>query len=327
MTARSNQPDTIGTVLKDLLRRMKIAETAPQLTKASIKDGALRVLDAAFGVRVKLGRLDGDFDADGEPDWGLAIFDAAGDLVFLGTKAGLFVKGIVTASIITGSTISGSTVTGGTIQTDTPPNPRVVVTDAAPSPYDAAVQFFQGTEPAGAQGFIAQYLDPFTAREILGLGPSGLAGVGYPNRALIFLVSRKADGSGDREILLYAGERLTVDADKATFSNDVDVYGDLDVFQTFKVNAVPTRGTVKSGRFVGTTNGAGDLVIPHGLGSLPVGISLTMDWTYSLFGAAFVEPKLENYDATNLNVRIVNTQSFAPVAGQQFGVWWMVSNL
>lgn len=244
---KPNQPDSIGTVLKDLLRRMKIVETSPQLTQASIKDGALRVLDADFDERVKVGRLDADLDGDTEDDYGFVIFDEAGDWALLGTKQGVFVRGAMQGGTIDiggadatsfhvdaagrlwlgaalfadgpfrvdadgDVTVEGGTIVGSNIETAAAPAARVKVTDDAPAPYEAAIQFFTGTEPADAQGFIGEYVDPITDRAILGLGPSGLAGVGAANRALIFLVSKRADGSGDREILLNAGDKLYCDA-------------------------------------------------------------------------------------------------------------------
>ena len=55
----------------DLERRMIAIERSPQLTSSSIKDGALKVLDASGIVRAQLGK-----QADGSYD--IASFDAAG---------------------------------------------------------------------------------------------------------------------------------------------------------------------------------------------------------------------------------------------------------
>lgn len=59
---KRNQPDTIGTMLHDLDRRLRALETSPRLTSASIKDGTLTVRDADDDVRLRIGRLpDGSY--------------------------------------------------------------------------------------------------------------------------------------------------------------------------------------------------------------------------------------------------------------------------
>lgn len=73
-------PEELLSTLADLERRLVALERSPQLTSASIKDGALVVLDAAGVVRVKIGK-------DGT-DYGVKIYDAAGaNAVSLATLA------------------------------------------------------------------------------------------------------------------------------------------------------------------------------------------------------------------------------------------------
>jgi hypothetical protein len=340
---RSLQPDDLGRILNDLRSQLHQLQTSPRLTRASIKDGALRILDEDDEERAKFGRLDADLDGDGDPDWGLAIFDDAGDWALLGTKAGVFVRGSITGGTIdiggddassfhvdaagnlwvgaalfadapfrvaaSGDVaVEGGTIVGSNVETAASPAPRVKVTDDAPAPYEAAIQFFTGTEPADAQGFIGEYVDPFTSRAIVGLGPSGLAGAGYANRALMFLVSKRADGTGDREILLYAGEKLYVDAAEAQFTGDAHVFGG------FKVAGRDTDGQARGGFFSGTADGAGDLVFPHDMGAAPLGVSVTMA-IGSAFGAALMNPVVVAIDATNVQVRFYNSSTGAALNG------------
>jgi hypothetical protein len=63
-------PETILDTLHDLERRLVAIERSPQLTSASIKEGALDVLDAAGMLRVRIGK-------DGS-DYGVKVYDAAG---------------------------------------------------------------------------------------------------------------------------------------------------------------------------------------------------------------------------------------------------------
>lgn len=63
-------PDDLFAWLRDLDRRLVALERSPQLTQASVKDGALTVFDAAGVARVKIGK-------DGS-DYGVKVFDAAG---------------------------------------------------------------------------------------------------------------------------------------------------------------------------------------------------------------------------------------------------------
>ena len=63
-------PESILSTIADLERRLVNLERSPQLTSASIKDGALVVLDAAGVVRIKIGK-------DGT-DYGIKVYDAAG---------------------------------------------------------------------------------------------------------------------------------------------------------------------------------------------------------------------------------------------------------
>lgn len=343
---KPNLPDTVGSALKDLLRRVRTLETAPQLTKASIKDGALRILDAIFDVRLKLGRLDADLDGDGEDDYGLVIFDAAGDWALLGTKQGVFVRGQIQGGTIDiggadassfhvdaagrlwlgaalfadgpfrvdsngNLTVAGGTIVGASIETATAPAPRVRVTDDAPAPYEAGIQFFQGIEPVGAQGFIAQYLDTLTDREILGLAPSGLAGSGFANRALIFVVSKKADGTGDREILLMAGEKLYADAALTELTGRLKV-GNRGV-HTLRAGLAVDGGAVdpsvtqvfeQAGYWDVTTNAAGDgtltwpEVFPNGV--LDVQVTLSDGNLYT--GGTLLQVH-NNPNTTNVGVR------------------------
>lgn len=73
-------PDDLFAQLRDLERRLVALERSPQLTQASIKDGALTVFDAAGIARVKIGK-------DGT-DYGVKIYDAAGvNAVSLATLA------------------------------------------------------------------------------------------------------------------------------------------------------------------------------------------------------------------------------------------------
>jgi hypothetical protein len=72
--------DTLLSQMKDLERRLVALERSPQLTKSSIKEGALEVVDAAGVVRVRIGK-------DGA-DYGVKVYDAAGlNAVSLATLA------------------------------------------------------------------------------------------------------------------------------------------------------------------------------------------------------------------------------------------------
>jgi hypothetical protein len=62
--------EDLFSIIGDLIRRVEILERAPRLPAASIKEGALTILDAAGVVRVKVGQ-------DGA-DYGVKVYDAAG---------------------------------------------------------------------------------------------------------------------------------------------------------------------------------------------------------------------------------------------------------
>lgn len=89
-------PNTDAQWKSDVERRLAALERSPQLTNASIKDGHLEVVDADGIVRAKFGRLDVDYDGDGEPDWGLAIFTPFGLPAFLVSDVGWVAPGQTT---------------------------------------------------------------------------------------------------------------------------------------------------------------------------------------------------------------------------------------
>ena len=274
---RDNRADSLAGTLRDILRRLRIVETAPQLTKASIKDGALRILDAVFDVRVKLGRLDVDYDGDGELDYGLVIFNAAGDWALLGTKQGVFVRGAVQGGTIDigGSdatsfhvdalgrlwvgaalfadgpfrvdangdlTVEGGTIIGSTIETEAAPAGRIKITDnPGIAGIDHAIQFFEGSEPAGAQGAVAQFLG-VDGRAIIQMTPSGMHGAGLAERASVMAVSKAADGTGQREVLLYGGDRIYGDAAVTHLTGDLTVGDDVTVGDDLSVTDDATIG-------------------------------------------------------------------------------------
>lgn len=311
---RALQPDDLATILAELRRRLKAVETHPHLQRASIKNGALTILDPADDVRAKFGRLDADLDLDGDPDWGLVIFDDAGDWALLGTKAGVFVRGIIDASIIVGSTI-----TGGTIRTDDSGR-RVELSGGEQD----RIRFYTGNVAETFAGYLGvsntgQLL--LTAPE-LG-GPTGGAVVLEPGRAALVaeLVEIFADtvnfsvGVGDFNI---DGD---VDIDGGLdVSGSIEVGGSVDVAGGYQIDNHPAwRGGVLGG----ATNGAGDFTIPHGLGAQPAGASVTI----AADGATSLPytPTLQNVDPTNLTVRVFDSTTGAVVgAGVSLNYWWTV---
>lgn len=93
---RNNQPDDLGTILKDIRRRLHALETAPRLGNSSIKEGALRILDEDNVERARFGRLELDYDGDGVTDWGLALFTKYGFPNLLVSDVGWVAPGQIT---------------------------------------------------------------------------------------------------------------------------------------------------------------------------------------------------------------------------------------
>src|SRR5438270_14100438 len=73
---RTMYPTTLGSTLDEIDRRLRALETAPSLNNSSIKDGALKILDAASARRAQLGK---------QPDgsYGIGVFDADGNTIRL----------------------------------------------------------------------------------------------------------------------------------------------------------------------------------------------------------------------------------------------------
>ena len=303
---KPNQPDTVGTMLRELDRRLRALENSPRLTNASIKDGRVTVYDEDNDVRSQYGRLDSDLDADGDVDWGLVIFDAAGDWALLGTKAGVFVRGIVSASVI-----EGSTITGGVIRTDA--SGHRVELNGGSSP--DRILFFTGNGAETAEGYL------------------GVGGTGQ-----LLLLAPTLGGAPGGEVVLEPGRAALVAdlveffADTLNFSvgaggvnlgGDLAVDGDIDMTSVAGAYKVQGHPAWKGGVTGGATNAAGDFTIPHGLGAQPAGASVTIaaDGATSLPYTA----TLQNVDPTNLTVRVFDSTTGAVVgAGVSLNYWWTV---
>lgn len=98
--ARSNQPDDLGRILRDMDARLRRLENSPRLGSSSIKDGALRILDTDDNERMRIGRLGdtlaADYDGDGEIDWGIAVFTKYGFPNLLVSDVGWVAPGQIT---------------------------------------------------------------------------------------------------------------------------------------------------------------------------------------------------------------------------------------
>ncbi len=91
-------------------------------------------------------------------------------------------------------------------------------------------------------------------------------------------------------------------------------------------NALPGKlnaDVLRHGRVDLSTNGAGDLVIIHGLGRTPASIQLT---PMSGGGTMNWQPVVENYDTNSINVRIFNTAGGGVLANTgAFTIFWTVT--
>lgn len=91
-----NLPDTLKSILDGFEQRIRRLESSPRLGNSSIKDGALRILDADDIERARFGRLDQDYDGDGDTDWGLALFTKEGRANLLVSEDGFVAPSQVT---------------------------------------------------------------------------------------------------------------------------------------------------------------------------------------------------------------------------------------
>lgn len=114
-------PESLLSQVNDLERRIRDLASFPQLTNATIRDGALRVRDDSLLERVILGKL-----ADGS--FGLSILDASGDSV-LAETLGFGPRGDFTSTSQSRSSTSyGNLGTAGPdVSVDIGPTGRMIV--------------------------------------------------------------------------------------------------------------------------------------------------------------------------------------------------------
>lgn len=108
-----------------LERRLRALESSPQLTSASVKDGAITVYDASNVARVKIGKDGSDYD--------VKVYDAAGtNAVALSTLAfGIQAATILTLESVGSATYVDMTTAGPTVTVTIGPSGRAIVWLAA----------------------------------------------------------------------------------------------------------------------------------------------------------------------------------------------------